>query len=155
MRSAPPSSSTTHVAPAAVPAHASTSSTASTPALRIVHDTIACFGCGGRLVIIIDSDVLHLLRTTRPYKSLSPPKISPCRSATRPPGRPQTHAHQTASAAITPDSATPQAHTHQQTRGAAVPARMRRGSQRVQRHQYPISYSNTALTRCRHSPELK
>ncbi len=56
--SAPPSSSsTTHVAPAA--AHASTS-TASIPALRIVRKTLRVSVVGGRIVMIIDSEMSHL-----------------------------------------------------------------------------------------------
>ena len=58
---APPSSSTTPVAPVAM------------PALRIVRKTIRVLVVGGRLVIIIYSDVLHLLHATHPYKSLPLP----------------------------------------------------------------------------------
>ena len=48
------------------------SSTASTPALRIVRKTIRILVVGGRLVIIIDSDVVHSYTQSTPIKAFRP-----------------------------------------------------------------------------------
>jgi hypothetical protein len=95
-----------NIAPAAVPSHAS--STASTPALRIVRRSICVLVRGRRLFITINSGVLHLIHTTQPIKAFHPLNQIPlCRATARPPGRPRTHAHQTTPAAITFATATP------------------------------------------------
>ena len=78
---------------------ASSSTTQRPPALRIVRNTACISVVGGRLVIIIDSEVLHSYTQSTPIKAFRPP--SEYHHAEPPPGRPRTHAHQTAPAAIT------------------------------------------------------